>query len=586
VNRIVAAVLAVWWAAPLAGAAASAAVSAPRPADLVVVNGKVLTVDGAFRVVEAVAVRDGHIVLAGSNAEARALVGKGTRLVDAGGRSVIPGLIDSHVHALMVAAAEAQEPFRNLRSVAEIQEWVRQRSGRAAAGEWIFSPRVFPTRIREQRFPTRQELDAAAPAHPVVIDGAYAFVLNSAALKAAGIDRTTAAPEGGAIVKDEAGEPTGLLRNVGSLLARFQPAGGDDVPLARLEEVHRRYQQAGITSVVERGAGIAGYRAYEELKRTGRLGVRATVTLRVVSDGSVAGTEAFIRSLPVRFGQGDDRLRVGPLKIVADGGILAGTSYMREPYGLGAAQLYGLDDPRYRGFLTISADKIQNVIRTGHRLGWQMCAHVTGDAGVDTVLDAVEAADADSPIRDKRFTLIHAYFANAEAAARAARLGVCIDTQPAWYYKDADGLAAGLGEPRLRTFIGLQEWLRAGLTVALNTDHMFGLDPDDSLNPYNPFLTMYTAVTRRTETGRVIGPEQAVTREEALRMMTRSAARLTFDEDRKGSIEVGKLGDLVVLSHDFLAIPADEIRNVKAVVTIVGGQIVYDGRPNRSGSSQ
>jgi predicted amidohydrolase YtcJ len=582
VTRVAAILLAGLLARPLEAAAPA---PLPVPADLVVLSGKVLTVDGAFRVVEAAAVRGGVFVLAGSNAEARALVGKDTRVVDAGGRSVIPGLIDSHVHALGVAQAESQEAFRNLRSVPEIQEWVRRRAGQVPAGTWLFSPRVFPTRVREQRFPTRPELDAAAPAHPVVIDGAYALVLNSAALKAAGIDRSTPAPEGGAIVKDEAGEPTGLLRNVGPLLARFQPAGGDEVPLAGLEQVHRHYQQVGITSVIERGAGIAGYRAYEELKARGRLGVRATVTLRVASDGSVEGTEAFIRALPVRFGQGDDRLRVGPLKIVADGGILAGTAYMREPYGLGAAGLYGVDDPHYRGFLTVGPDKIKNIIRTGHRLGWQMSAHVTGDAGVDAVLDAVEAADADRPIRDRRFTLIHAYFANAAAAARAARLGVCIDTQPAWYYKDADALLSGLGEPRLRPFIGLAEWLRAGLTVALNTDHMFGLDPDDSLNPYNPFLTMYTAVTRKTQGGRVIGPEQAVTREDALRMMTRSAARLSFDEDKKGSIEVGKLGDLVVLSHDFMAVPPDQIKDIKAVVTVVGGQIVHDLRPRGSASS-
>lgn len=554
---------------------------AAAPADLVVLNARVLTLDRERRVVEAIAIRDGVFVLAGSNDEARTLVGKATRVIDAAGRTVVPGLIDSHVHALGVAQTESREAFRNLESVAEIQQWVREKARRAHEGQWLFSPRVFPTRVRERRFPTREELDAAAPRHPVVIDGAYALVLNSAALKAAGIDRSTPAPEGGAIVKDEKGEPNGLLRNVGPLLARFQPADGDDVPLDSLEQVHRRYQQAGITSVVERGAGLRGYRAYEQLKAQGRLGVRATVTLRVSSDGSVAGTEAFIRSLPVTFGQGDDRLRVGPLKIVADGGILAGTSYMREPYGLRSAQLYGVDDPAYRGFLTLTAEKIRNIVRTGHRLGWQMCAHVTGDAGVDTVLDAVEAADADRPIRDRRFTLIHAYFANADTARRAARLGVCVDTQPAWYYKDADALVTGLGEERLRPFIGLAEWLRAGVTVALNTDHMFGLDPSESLNPYNPFLTMYAAVTRKTERGQTFGPEQAVSREDALRMMTLSAAYLSFDEKKKGSIEVGKLGDLAVLSHDFMAVPADQLKDIKAVVTVIGGQIVHDTRSSR-----
>jgi predicted amidohydrolase YtcJ len=268
---------------------------------------------------------------------------------------------------------------------------------------------------------------------------------------------------------------------------------------------------------------------------------------------------------------------VGPLKIVADGGILAGTAYMREPYGPAAAGLYGVTDPAYRGLLTLSADKIRNIVRTGHRLGWSMCAHVTGDAGVDAVLDAFEAADADGSIRDRRFALIHAYFPTADVARRAARLGVAVDTQPAWYYKDADRLLPALGEKRLRPFIGLRAWLRAGVTVAINTDHMFGLDPNASLNPYNPFLTMYVAVTRRTEGGRVIGPEQAVSRAEALRMMTASAAWLTFDERRKGSIEVGKLGDLAVLSDDLLSCPPERIKDIRAVLTVRGGEIVHQG---------
>jgi hypothetical protein len=553
--------------------------SPAAPADLVVLNGKVLTVDPASRVAEAVAIRKGVIVLVGTNAEARRLVSRETRVIDAAEKSVVPGLIDSHVHALGVAESETRAPFRALPSVADIQAWVREQAERMTPGQWIWSPRVFPTRIRERRFPTRAELDAAAPRHPVVIDGAYALMVNTAALAAAGIDGATPAPEGGAIVKDSRGQPTGLLRNVGSLLAKYQARDGAEVPLDALEQVHRRYHQVGITSVMERSADLAGLRAYQRLRDAGRLRVRANVTLRVSSDGSVEDTERFVRSLGVAFGQGDDRLRVGPLKIFADGGILAGTSFMRQPYGLRAAELFAVTDPSYRGFLTLDAGKIRNVIRTGHRLGWQMCAHVTGDAGVDAVLDAVEAADADRPIRDRRFTLIHAYFPDAGTARRAARLGVCVDTQPAWYYKDADALATALGEDRLRAFIGLREWLRSGVRVALDTDHMFGLDPDRSLNPYNPFLTMYVAVTRRTEGGNVIGPEQAVSRAEALRMMTLDAAFLSFDEKKKGSIEVGKLGDLAVLSDDFMACPAERIKDIRVLATVIGGEVVYPALP-------
>jgi predicted amidohydrolase YtcJ len=205
-----------------------------------------------------------------------------------------------------------------------------------------------------------------------------------------------------------------------------------------------------------------------------------------------------------------------------------------------------------------------------------MCAHVTGDAGVDAVLDAFEAADADRPIRDRRFTLIHAYFPTPAVARRAAGLGVAVDTQPAWYYKDADALLPALGEPRIRPFIGLAVWLGAGVKVALNTDHMFGLDPDASLNPFNPFLTMYVAVTRRTQAGAVIGPEQAVSREDALRMMTVNAAWLSFEEHRKGSIEVGKLADLAIVDRDLFAPEAGPIGEARVLATFVGGAAVFE----------
>jgi hypothetical protein len=249
---------------------------------------------------------------------------------------------------------------------------------------------------------------------------------------------------------------------------------------------------------------------------------------------------------------------------------------MREPYEKGASALYGVTDPGFRGFTTLSPEAMKTIVRAGHRDGWQMIAHVTGDAGVDAVLDAFEAANAEAPIRDRRFTLLHAYFPNGDTARRAAALGVLVDTQPAWFYKDAGALGPALGADRLRRFIGLQEWRRAGVTVAINTDHMFGLDPDRSLNPYNPFLTMAVAVTRRAENGLVIGPEQAVTRQEALRMMTRDAAYLAFEEHRRGSIEPGKLGDLVVLSEDFMAAPPERIRDLRAVMTVLGGVVVHE----------
>jgi predicted amidohydrolase YtcJ len=556
---------------------------ASRPADLVLLDGRVLTVDEQFRTVTALAIRDGRFVAVGSNEDVRPHIGNATRVVEGQGRTVIPGLIDTHVHALDVAAAESSQPFRNLRSIAELQDWIRSEVKRRGRSDWIWTPRVFPTRLRERRFPTRAELDAVAPNHPVVVDAAYAFSANTAALRAAGIERNSADPPGGAIVKDSAGEPTGLLRNVGDLLARFRPAAAR-VPLETLEQVHQQYLTVGITSVIERGATLEGYQTYDAMKRAGRLRVRATVTVRIPRADDPAAVERFIQGLPFRFGDGDEWLKVGPLKIVADGGILIGTSFMRDPYGKGARQLYAVDDPSYRGFLTLTPEQIASAVAIGHRLGWQIVAHVTGDAGVDVVLDGIEAAQRQTPTTgvsrpgDRRHTLIHAYFVDAKTAARAARLGVLVDTQPAWYFKDADALSPALGGDRMARFIGLRTWRQAGVEVAINTDHMFGLDPDDAMNPFNPFLTMYAATTRRTESGRVVSATEAVSRQEALTMMSRAAARFSFDEANRGSIEVGKIGDFVVLDDHVLTCPDQRLRSIRADMTVIGGRIAHERR--------
>jgi len=508
---------------------------ADSPADLVVLNGRIVTVDRRSSLAEAAAVRDGRFVVVGANAKVKQWVGERTRVIDARGKTVVPGLIETHVHALGVARDEAVQPFVQLGSIAEIQQWVQRQSQTTPEGEWIQIPRIDLTRLREGRLPTRAELDAPTAKYPVVFNWQYGSrqiqVLNTAALRAAKITRDTPEPLGGKtkIVKDAEGEPSGLLEDPGSLTSRFRQTKpvSDQAFLAALKAVHRSYNRIGITSVIERNSNVEGYRTYEKLKAAGELTLRATVTIGYGSHNTVEEAERSIRALPFRFGDGDDWVRVGPLKIFVDGGILYGTAYMRQPYGPDANQFYGFTDPNQRGTVNFTAERLENMMRAAHRAGWQMCSHVTGDAGVDLILDALERVNRDTPGQDRRYTLVHAYFPNPTAVRRAAKLGVCVDTQPAWYYKDGDALAKALGEDRLKNFIGLADWRKGGLKVAINSDHMHGLDPNKSLNPFNPFLAMYVAVTRRTESGRVIGPEQRISREQALRMMTIDAAYLS-----------------------------------------------------------
>jgi predicted amidohydrolase YtcJ len=368
-----------------------------------------------------------------------------------------------------------------------------------------------------------------------------------------------------------------VIENANAILIKFLPSRGvpEDKYHESLFTLLKRYNEIGITSITERNSNVDGYRTYEKLKAQGKLPVRVTVTIGLSTDGTVEGTENAIRKIPFKTGDGDEWLKVGPLKIGVDGGALYGTAYMREPYGQRAFSLYGISDPDYRGDLRVSPDKLKNIIRTVHKSGWQMSSHVTGDAGVDAVLDAIEASNEDSPVAPRRYNLIHAYFPNEETAKRVARLGVVVDTQPMWFYKDGDALLDALGPQRMERFIGVQTWRKGGAKVVLNADHMQGFDPDTSLNPYNPFLAMQTAITRKTQGGRIIGPQQRITREEALRMFTIDAAWMSFDEKRKGSIEVGKLADLAILTGDFLATRESDLNKLRAQVTIVGGKVVH-----------
>ena len=346
----------------------------------------------------------------------------------------------------------------------------------------------------------------------------------------------------------------------------------------------KRYNEVGITSITERSSNAEGFRNYQQLKAQGRLPLRARVTIRIgTGDNSEAAIERIITGLGVKYDQGDDWVRVGPLKIGIDGGALYGTAVMREPYPATSHELYGITDPKYSGEFGrgqgLTADGVKNYVRVGNRLGWQLSSHVTGDRGVDIVLDAIEAANKEKSMLDKRYNLIHAYFASADTAKRAASLGAVVDTQPMWFYKDGDALLKALGPKYMNTFIGVKTWKDNGVTVALNADHMQGFDPVGALNPYHPLLAMQATITRKTQGGQVIGPAERISRLDALRMTTINAAFIGFEEKKKGSIEVGKLADLAILTADFLTVPEDQIMNIKSYMTIVDGKVVHEAQP-------
>ena len=564
----VAALAAVSWTAQT-----PASQSAP---DTIYYNGHVVTMWAERPVVEAVAIRGERFVAAGSTADVQKLAGATTRQIDLGGRTVLPGLEDSHTHPIAAALSEQDRPVPVMNSIPEIVAHVRNLSDVTPPDGLIFVPKIYATRLAERRYPNRQELDQAAPRHAALTDNGYASVLNSVALRRAGIGRDTPQPANGKIIKDERGEPTGLILGAPQLLRdlrRAKPVTHDDMIWA-LKAMHQKYNEAGITSTIDRSQGPEGFRAYQQLRQRNELTVRSTVTYLISGQGTPADVRQDIERIPFVTGLGDEWFRVGPLKVVADGGILIGTAYLREPYGA-HTELYGYQDPAYRGVLSVPRENLIEMARVANRLGWQMTAHTAGGGATDALLDAYEAANRDRPIADRRFTVTHGNFPDPAAIDRARRLGVAFDSQPAWLHFDGPAIKDIFGPARMRDFLPLRSLFDAGIVVAGGSDHMIRFDSRTSINPYNPFFGMWMAITRKASDGSVIGAEQALTREQALRMWTINGAWLSFEEKSKGSIEPGKLADMVVISKDYLQCPVDEIKDIEALVTVVGGRVVY-----------
>src|SRR5690348_4366844 len=551
-----------------------------KPPDTIYYNGVIVTMWPAHPVVEAVAIQGDRFANVGSDKDVLRMAGPATVEVDLHGRCVLPGLIDSHCHPIEAALGERESQAPPLHSIADIQNYIRNRAAKLPAQRLILVPHVFVTRLRERRYPTRAELDAAAADRPVIVDNGYASVLNSAALKEIGISSSTPEPADGKIIKDAQGRPTGLVLGASELLAplRATPPATPQDRLWALQTMLHHYNEVGITSIIDRAEGPPGFRAYQQLDREGRLTARCYVTYVIDAQGTPADVRNSILKIPFATGWGDDWYRVGTLKTFADGGICIGTAYLRTPYGA-HTELYGYHDPNYRGELRVPKANLVAMAKTADELGWQMTAHTTGGGATDLLLQAYEAANREKPIRDLRFTVTHGDFPDPHAIQLARRLGVAFDCQPAWLYLDGPAIKDVFGPTRMANFIPLASLIRAGVVVAGGSDHMIGFDPNTSTNPYNPFLGMWIAITRHTVDGTVINPSQRLSREQALEMYTLNGAYLSFDEKKKGSIEPGKLADMVVISRNYLSCPVDQIRDIQTLRTIVGGKIVFDRLP-------
>jgi predicted amidohydrolase YtcJ len=534
-------------------------------ADLVLYNGKIVTVDDAFSIREAIAIKDGRIVAVGANELRNRFAA--ARSIDLKGRTVIPGFHDTHIH--LGGHSRRYIDLNDTTSLAQLKEQVSEKAKELGPGEWITGGGWDEYHFKEQRKPLRGDLDAAAPNNPVVLTraGGHSSVGNSKALQLADINKATPDPERGLIERDASGAPNGVIRERSDLYARLVPRDKPaDVRDSLLENV-RDQLKLGITSVIEAGSsvdpGVVGsYAEWELLYRNhGAELPRASVQ---VGYPSPAGQEkqgaAKLKEFGKKTGDGDDRLRVGSIgEMAADGGFTGPTAWSLEDYK---------GQPGFRGRAFFTPEQIHANVEEGHKLGWQFGIHAIGDAAIAMTVDALDQALRDYPRNDHRHYLCHfTVLPPARTMQIMARDKIHIAQQPNFTYNLEGRYVETLEGNRLATNNSISTPVKKyGLFMAFGSDNL----------PIGPFVGLYAAVTRKGESGKAYGAEEAVSMREALTMYTRNGAFLTREEKIKGTLEAGKLADMIVLPEDLLNVPPDKLLSMKVDMTIVGGRILYE----------
>lgn len=550
---------------------------------LILHNGKIVTVDKQFSIRQAMAIAENRILAVGQDREILPLAGPRTQVINLSGRMVIPGLIDSHLHPVGAAMTEFDHPIPQMDTIPDVLAYIRERARIVKDGDWIVLQQVFITRLREQRYPTRAELDAAAPRHPVVFRTGPDASVNTLALKLGGIDKNFTIPAGtpGRIEKDEQGEPTGILRTFVNYLkipeSERQPTQQEQ--LQRLSQLFQDYNSVGLTCICDRDAFPPNLDLYSALRERHQLSLRVCASYHIDTAGPIEDIVENIRKVarsPL-VTEKSDWLRVIGIKTYLDGGMLTGSAYMLDPWGV--SKMYGISDPYYHGVLFIPHDRLVPMVRAAVQSGLQFTAHSVGDGAVHALLNAYEQVNQEMPIQSTRPCVSHANFETAEDVARFAQLGVSPDIQPAWLYLDTRTLAKHFGYERLRWFQPLKSLFAAGVHAGGGSDHMQKIGSLRSNNPYDPFLGIQTAVTRKAKWyDGALHPEEALTREQALRFYTINNAWNLFLDDKLGSLEPGKLADFAVLDTDLLTCPAEKIVNTHVLKTYIDGKLVFNGK--------
>lgn len=555
----------------LASVAVLSAGCTPGPtgllADTVYLNGIVVTMNGD-QTAQAVAVRGDEIVAVGTSDEVQALAGADTRVVDLDGKTMLPGFYAAHDHfpgsgRVAVSSVDLNSPpIGTIETMDELVAALSERAAETPVGEWIQGRGYDDTLLAEQRHPTRADLDRVSTEHPIYIShtSGHLGVANSLALELAGITRSTPNPPGGVIQRDpETGEPNGVFEESGGMVSRLIPPPTDAQQLEAFRWAVQDYVEDGVTTAVLAGGGRGSLVSLRQARDEGIL------TFRIITMMSRGNPEELSAAESGGLGShfGDNRLKVGAIKIVQDGSNQGYTGYFTEPYH---TPFKG--DAEYRGYPRRSREDLTAMVKQLHRSGYQIAIHANGDAAIDDVIHAYREAQREYPRPDARHRIEHCQMVRKDQLDAIAELGVT----PSFFV----GHVFYWGDRHRDIFMGPER--AAGISAlrsSIDRGIRFTVHDDTPVTPVNPLQLVWVSVNRLTKSEQVLGPDERVTPIEALRAVTIDAAWQNFEEESKGSIEMGKLADLVILSDNPLTVAPETIRDIQVLETIVGGQTVF-----------
>jgi len=534
--------------------------SAAAPADLIIRDAHIVTVDPKFSTAQAAAIRDGRFITVGSDADVMKSRGPNTQVVDLHGKTVLPGFDDTHVHLTAGEELPLQVDLTHIHSIKEIQAAIAARVREVKPGEWITGTRGWwEYQLAEGRLPTRADLDAAAPDNPVAIPGPHYVIVNSRALALAHVTRDTPDPQGGQIYKDPQGEPTGLLMdNAGRFVRPFMPHPTEAQKEAGMKRVLALVNSRGLTSAGDPSGSTEDAALFRKLRDQGQLTVRVDFAYNIDPAEPLDKVEDELKALPKPGSDRDGMFRSDEIgETGLDGAEL--TAFLERDYP---------GKPGYRGLQKVPNAQFDKFAALVAKYGYRLRPHAVGDAAVDEAIEAFEYANKQTPITGRRWMIDHAFLLGPRHYARVKRLGLIINSQYMHNYELGALILKAWKRPLADRSEPYREWLHNGI--------MFAGGSDGPISYYaEPLLEIYGEVTRGTQWGGKLGPNQGISRADAIRSVTINGAYTTFEEKVKGSIERGKYADFVVLSNDILKIPAEQIRTTKVLATVLGGKTVY-----------